>query len=506
MDKTVKPVLAEPKGDAAFAGPLDEARGKVARNVLHLVSGQVATTVLAILLNSQLGRWLGAGDFGLYYFLLTSMSFANVFIEWGQGIVLIRDVARQPDRTPSLLGSAAAIRIGIALPAAFASALVFWLLDYELRTVGLMALIVIAWIPTAMLQLVGLVFRGHERMDIDAQATVLSKVVHVATVVTALNLGGRLLAVVFSLGASGAAALAWSVRRLRVIERRLPRVEISTMRQLIADGGPLLFLGVLGQAQVYVETLIVSSMAPQEVLGWYGAAKSIMTTLIMPAPILVTALLPTLSRNLDDPIALRRELSGPLRIILILGVCATGGTSLFAGVATGLIYGSDSFAPSSTLLALMAPGLLLLYVNILIASVVVLKGRTTAVSILRVVVIGVMAVLAVWWIPLAQERWNNGAIGAVAVSTLGEVLLLVGFIWLMPHNAFAKSVWLDLFRAAICAAVGAGAVLLVPPSPFLGIPLFLIVFGAVALATRLVRPSDMEMLRAVFRRRVPQSD
>lgn len=494
-------------GEAADArpSPIDESRGKVARNVLHLVSGQVATTALSIVLNSQLGRWLGAGDFGLYYFLLTSTAFANVFVEWGQGIVLVRDVARRPDRTPWLLGSAAAIRVAISIPAAFAAALVFWLLDYDLRTVGLMALIVLAWIPTAMLQLLGLVFRGHERMDIDARATVLSKVVHVATVVAALNLGGRLVAVVLSLGASGAAALAWSFRRLRTIERRLPKVEVSTVRQLLADGGPVLFIGVLGQAQLYVETLILSSMTAQEVLGWHGAARSIMTTLIMPAPILASALLPSLSRVVDDPLALRRELAGPLRIILIFGVCATGGTCLFAGVATGLIYGSDAFAPSSTLLALMGPALSLLYVNILIAPIVVLKGRTTAIVVLRIVVIGIMAALALWWIPLADERWSNGAIGAVAVATLAELLLLVGFISLMPRNTIAKSVWFDLLRAVLCAVVGAGVVVVGPPSPFLEIPLYLTIFGAVAFGTRLVGRDDLEMLRGVFRRRLRQA-
>jgi O-antigen/teichoic acid export membrane protein len=42
-----------------------ETRGTIARNAFYLVVGQASTTALAIVLSAALGRYLGAGDFGV---------------------------------------------------------------------------------------------------------------------------------------------------------------------------------------------------------------------------------------------------------------------------------------------------------------------------------------------------------------------------------------------------------------------------------------------------------
>jgi O-antigen/teichoic acid export membrane protein len=85
-------------------------RGGLVRNVIHLGLGQVATTVLTILLSATLARTLGASEFGLLYLITSIATFAYVVVDWGHGPYIIREAAKNPQRSGELLGSAMAVR------------------------------------------------------------------------------------------------------------------------------------------------------------------------------------------------------------------------------------------------------------------------------------------------------------------------------------------------------------------------------------------------------------
>src|SRR5277367_3955525 len=107
----------------------------IARNAMHLVAGQAATMVLGILFSAMLGRRLGAGDFGLYFLISSFSTFALVLVDWGQNYFGIREVARNPERGGSLLGTGLVLRalgtVLVCIPAGLAA----WGLGYDRRTV-----------------------------------------------------------------------------------------------------------------------------------------------------------------------------------------------------------------------------------------------------------------------------------------------------------------------------------------------------------------------------------
>src|SRR5678816_2252636 len=60
-----------PETAASPSVPAEPVHGaSLARNALHLVTGQVLTMVLGVVFSAALGRTLGAGDFGLYFVCL----------------------------------------------------------------------------------------------------------------------------------------------------------------------------------------------------------------------------------------------------------------------------------------------------------------------------------------------------------------------------------------------------------------------------------------------------
>ena len=132
-----RPWPPEPARGAAAGARHGASAATVARNAVYLVLGQATTTVLAIVLSAALGRSLGAKDFGTYYLIATMSTFAYVFVEWGQPLLVIRQAARDPLRSGELLGTALVLRAAFALVVIVPAGAIAWALGYGAHTTRL---------------------------------------------------------------------------------------------------------------------------------------------------------------------------------------------------------------------------------------------------------------------------------------------------------------------------------------------------------------------------------
>lgn len=496
--------MTETQPQRPGSSPADGAPGAtVARNAFHLAMGQVATTVLAIAMSATLGRLLGAQEFGLLYLLTTMSAFAYVFAEWGLPLFVIRQVARDRSRSGALLGTALALRFGLAIAAMVPVALIAWLLGYGARTATLAVLLILSGLPLALAQAYGMLFRAHDRMDGDAALSVSNKAIALLVALPALSLGMGIPGMVLAQAVAGAGALVVAARLYRRLGAGPIRVDRATARELIVGGVPILATTGVISFQPYLDALILSRLAPAVAVGWFGAAKTILGTLTAPATILGAAAYPRIARVAGDTAALRREIRSVLRPLLWLAALAGTGTYLFAEAAIGLVYGLAGFAPAATILKVFAPGLFLLFIDILLGGTVYACGRATGFAAVKIVSVVAAAGMEVVLIPMFQERYGNGGIGVVVAFALCELIVFAGSIALLPRRTFAPAVVLDVGRAL--ASAGATIVLfrLIPALPaWAGIPLCIGAFAAASAALGLSNRADLEMLLRLIRGRI----
>src|SRR5215510_13665877 len=180
-------------------------RAAVARNAFYLLIGQVSTTALAIVFSAALGRSLGAKDFGLYFLISSFATFAYVVVDWGQHFFVMREVARMPARGGTLLGTALGLRSAGAALISIPVGLVAFALGYDARTCWFSVALIAASLPFVLAQSYGMVFRAHDRMDLEASVSVVNKSVALLLALSALALGTGLSGVVVAQGLAGAA-------------------------------------------------------------------------------------------------------------------------------------------------------------------------------------------------------------------------------------------------------------------------------------------------------------
>jgi O-antigen/teichoic acid export membrane protein len=463
----------------------------IAKNAFHLVLGQVATTALAIVFNASLGRSLGARDFGCYFLIGSFATFAYVLVDWGQQFYLIREIARTPALGGPLLGSALVMRALGAVLISVPAGLTALALGYDARTSCLLVAFIAVNLPFFLAQSYGLVFRGRDRMGLDATLSVVNRAVGLALAVIALRLRTGLWGVIIGQGIAGGVALVVATRLYdRVGVGRLAFSK-TTARDLFVGGGALVTMMIASSVQPYIDAVVLSKAAPADVVGWYGAARSIMGSLMAPAMILGAAAFPRLSRAAHDQTQFATEVRAVLRPILWLGGLASVGTYAFADTAVALVYGQGQFAPAGTIMKVFAPGFFLLFIDILLGNALTAMGRATAFSLGKVVSVVVSTALDLVLVPMLQRRTGNGGIGLVTAFLASEFCVLLGALYFMPKGSLGSRALVDLTRALASAGVTALLLHSLPALPlYAGIPICVLVFTASSIAFGLVRSGD----------------
>jgi len=480
-------------------------RGGMVRNVIHLGLGQVATTILAILLTATLARSLGPSDFGLLFLVTSSATFAYVIVDWGHGAYIIRETARHPDRSGDLLGSALAVRTAAALFVCAVAVAITWLLGYDMRTRVLTGALILGWLPQNLGLSFGWVFRGHERMDRDAVLNVVLKLATLIGSIACLALGGRLLGLVFAWSVAGCVTLAIGIAMYRRLHLPPIYATMPTVHELLRDGAALFALALAVAIEPYFNANILYNMTSPAVVGWYGAASNIAGTLLAPATILGATMYPRLSMAAGDSAEFKRAFDISFRPLLLLAVLGAVGTYLFADVAVGLIYGLQKFGPATDTLRAFAPVLLLMYVDVFLGMAILAAGKAGRLASIKVASVVFTTGLVFVLVPLCEARFANGGLGVMYAMTIGELLMLVAAGILIRDAVDGRTIG-DACRSLIAGAATVLLIRVLPaPRPFLAIPMCVLVFGGLSLLVGAMKRSDVEMLLASFRRGQPGS-
>jgi O-antigen/teichoic acid export membrane protein len=477
------------------------ARPGLARNAFHLGIGQVVTTVLTMVLSAAIARTLGAAEFGMLYLVMSIATFAYVFVDWGHGPYVTREIARRPERSGELMGSVLVVRVVTAVVMCALAVALTWVLGYDVRTRVLAGLLIAAWLPQYLGLTYSWAFRGHERMEYDAYIQVVLKFSTLVLALSCLALGGRLFSLMAAYAAAGTITLVVAVRFYRRLGFAGLRVSTATARELIRDSAPMLAIAMAVAVQPYIDANLLYSLVPASVVGWYGAAWAIAGTLVAPATILGATMYPRLSRASAQPREFSATLRTAFRPLLLVAVLGAVGTYLFADFAIGVVYSKQKFGPAAGILRAFSPALLLIYIDMMFGNAILAAGKAGQLAMVKGASVLVTTALELILINWFQHRFSNGGVGIVFALAGGELVMVAGAVFML-RNLVEVAMAADFARGI---AGGAATILLMRAlpavSPLLGIPLCVALYLVLSVAVGLLRRADFDLLASMFRRR-----
>ena len=476
---------------------------RVVGNTVVSLFGQAVTWASTFVLTIAYGRFLGDVQFGELYFALTFVSLIGFPIEFGFNQQLTRDIAQRPEHSRRYVSNTVFLKALCWLLLYGILVLLCWGLDYTNEQRLLVEICGLTLLSTAMTNTFASIHYAREQVIFAVVGTMLEKALGAIVGFILLKMGyGIVVMAIVLLGASLTNSLWQAVWYFRCIGVHFT-LERAVMRRLLRTSVPFLLYGVLGVIYYRVDTVLLSLMTNDAVVGWYGAGYRLFDTLVFLPNIIISAIMyPVFSRlSLHSHRQLKIALEKSLNFLLFCGLpIATAMIAAAPGII-GFLYHRADYTNSIPVLQALAPGLVFLYINTALSTTIVSMSQEKKIPIMASAALVFNLALNVVLIPLYQH------IGAAIVTSLTELLLLGMSIPLVPRSVRPTGSVLVGIKALIsCLAM---ALVLLPLGRFpiyVSLPAAALAYLFVATLLGTIPRADIQALYASVRRRAQHVD
>lgn len=431
---------------------------RIFRNLAALVASLVLERTISLVLFLVIARRLGPVELGEYALVFSFLAIFETLSVFGQNLLVVREVARDRASAGRYLVNSSALVLVAAVACAVLMPFVARWLGYSPQTVFYILLIGLVLIPDSLATVSESVLQAWERMEFITLFRFATNLLGTALAIGLLFRGAGLAAVFWVLVGQRSlltAAYGWLVWQ-RGVRGTQARVEWPFCRGLVRVS--LAFMGMSVFAALFknVDVWILRGMSTATEVGLYAAADRPVALITLAAPILMTALFPSLSETYrSSPERFERILESSLRMLAATVPFVAGLLALAAPGLVALLYdtGYDGVVRPLQILAwsLVPTFLAALLFRVLLAS------NNERIS-LRVSFVNVVANvgLNLWLIP------RGGAVAASFVALVTGVLGLVQNYWYVDRHLTRIHVGRIFAKPAAAMIVAGGLFVLLP--------------------------------------------
>lgn len=404
--------------------------GRVVNNTLISLLGQAITWSSTLLLTVAYGRFLGDVKFGELYFAITFVGLIGFPIEFGFNQQITRDVAQDTHKALQYLSSTLVMKVLLWSTFYGCMLLLVWHLDYSPEVRVLVAICGLTLLSGAITNTFISLHYAFERVKYPVIGTILEK--GLAAVIGFILLKAHVSVEVMALILLGGSVINamwqafWFIKLVGISFT----IDWLLLRKLVRTSIPFLMYGVLGVIYYRLDTVLLSFMANDAVVGWYGAAYRLFDTLIFLPSLVISAIMyPVFSKlSISSESELKVAIEKTLNFLLFCSLPITTLLIVAAPNIIGFLYHNPDFVHSIPALQALAPGLFILYINSVLMAVLISTNQEKKITLMAAVALVFNLGLNLILIPRMLQ------VGAALVTSLTELLLMSIALVFMPRH------------------------------------------------------------------------
>jgi O-antigen/teichoic acid export membrane protein len=473
---------------------------RIAKNSTFIFIGDAIGHILQLILVVYLVRYLGDVTFGKYAFAFAFTSLFMILSDMGLSTLSIREIARDTSKAGEYLTNISITKFILSLITIVLIVVTINLMHYPHDTILAVYIVGGGTVFTSLTSFFRSIFRAFERMEYEAITRIVERLLIFGSVLPVLFLGYGLIEVVLAMLIAHALIFIFT---LAIIIKKFTRpvllFDFSLCKSLIKEALPFGLAGVFAIIYFQTDTIMLSVMKGDAVVGWYNAAyRLVMGTLFIPGAF-VGALYPVLSRyftSSKDSLMFVYEKS--FKFLLMLAIPLGIGTTLLADRIIIFLYGED-FVHSIIALQLLIWVASMLFIYSIVGYTLASINK----QLLDTRITGISALLNVGLNLLLIPTYSY--IGAGIASIVSQV-----FVFTCEFSYLQRSGYRIEASKIVLKPLCAGAVmgLLIYSLKVMSINLFVIVLGAIVIyvaclyVLKAFDEKETEMMRNLFKNKV----
>ncbi len=404
---------------------------RITKNIGVKITAEIISKILGFFFIIYVARYLGAEGFGVLSFALAFTAIFGILANFGLRPLIVREVARNKSLARKYLGNILAMKIILIFIVFGLIFLALNLLDYPSQTIKVVYLVALFMILNAFSEIFNSFFQAFEKVEYISIGMILQSGLLLSGALFVINRGFDILSFGFLYSFVGLVVLIYSfIILIWKFVKPTIIVDFSFWKSIIKGALPFGLIGVSEIIYHWSDTVMLSAMKGDAVVGWYNAAyRLFLVALLVPSTFYV-AIFPVMSRfYISAKNSLKFICWKYFKYITIIGVFIGVGVTLFADEIILTVFGLE-YQPSIIALQILIWSAVLIFVNGAFVNLFEAINR----QIMITKICGGAAVLNVGLNLLLIPKYSY--VGAGIATVMSEFLITLSVIVLASRTQY----------------------------------------------------------------------
>lgn len=253
---------------------------KIIRNVFWAVIGKVITLFSTLIVGIFVARYLGPKQYGLMNYVISIASLFTVFATFGSSEIIIRELSKKEKPKEVVLGSAMALRMGLAI-LCFISIVIYLFFSGETTETSTLILIYSSSIFFSCSEVIRFYFTSIVDNEYIVKSEIFRTIIGAIVKIILLFCKAPLIAFVFALAfdflllASGYIV----VYRKKIGPICQWNIDFKFVKTLLTTSFPLLISSTAVIIYQRIDQVMIAKMLDNEFVGYFSTAMSFVNVL-----------------------------------------------------------------------------------------------------------------------------------------------------------------------------------------------------------------------------------
>jgi len=467
--------------------------GKAMQNTGLVISSKVMRGLLEIAASVLLARYLGAGDFGMYAFVIAYLGFFSIITNLGIENILVRDISQDRQKTDRYVGTVVTMKLCLSLCAVVLACSVISFLRYP-HAIKLLAYLASLQFLLSIRSVYSGIFQANMSLFypslIETLSGILKFVLYIALIIFKASIASF---IVVGLAVNVCALISLQFFSRRMVRPRLG-IEPSLWKYFFRESWPLALTIIFGIILMRIDQIMLFQMKGRETAGFYAAAVQLSEAFTIIIVSFMIPLFPVMADYYRKSSESFKEICGvSYKYALMFVVPLALGVSILSSPIIRLVY-EQKFLASSGVLSLLIWSEVSIFFGAVLTHIMVVMGKQklnlifTASSALANVVLNVI---------LIPPYGAKGAALATVFSYAGICILSLFLKITRPYSLLG---WKALLRPLVASLVMGFYLYYTRSMLIVSVSGGVVIFFAVMLLLRGINRQDLRILSMIFKR------
>ncbi|MBU2236004.1 flippase [Patescibacteria group bacterium] len=475
--------------------------GKIARNTTFLTGAFIFQKVLSFFYFAYISRQLGSESIGKYVWALSFAGIFALFIEFGLGPVLTREISRDYSKAREYLSSVLGIKIVFSLITVIALLISAYAIGRDALTMQIICIAVAIIVLDSFTFSFYSIFRAYQKLHFEAIGLTIYQTLIVASGVAGIVFGLSVKGVVLAVLIGSVFNFAYSLSLVVFKAKLRPRIRWNTkvVKLLLKIAIPFAIAGIFFKLNNEIDKVLLGILAGDKYVGWYSIASKFNMSLTFIPGAFATSFFPAMSRYyLTSKSELAHTFEKAMIYLMAVSLPIAAGSFVLADRIILKIYG-PAFEASILAFQIIISGLVFVFLNYPVGNFLNACNKQKLNTINMGIATAVNIILNVVLIP--RYTYIGASIAAV---TSAVVLVSLGMPWVSKIAPYSKKLLLSKFAKLVFSSGAMGILLYLFRDSFsilLLMPIGMVIYFILIFAVRAVTIKDVTaVFRAVFRK------